>query len=104
MGEEGITQKDLAEKLSVRAATLSVAISKLEKQGLVSRVASKTDKRINYLHLNPGRKITKVEGVLEGVETSITSGISKKDLKTASEVLVQIIANLKVEDSQQGLS
>jgi DNA-binding MarR family transcriptional regulator len=37
MGEEEITQKELAAKLLVRAATLSFAITKLEKQGLVKR-------------------------------------------------------------------
>ncbi len=101
MGEEDITQKELADKLSVRAATLSVAISRLEKQGLVTRVASKTDKRVNYLRLNPGEKITQVESLLGAMEINITHGISKKDLKTTSAVLTHIMTNLRATDSLQ---
>ncbi len=95
MGEENITQKDLAEKLAVRPATLSVAISKLEAQGLVERVASQTDKRVNYLHLKPGEKITQVDTLLKTLEADITQGISQKDLDVTAKVLVQIINNFK---------
>ena len=97
MGEESMTQKALAEKLSVRAATLSVAISKLEVQGLVKRVPSKTDKRVNFLHLVPNKKIAKVDTILELLETDLVQGIAKKDLQITAQVLSQIIENL---DSQ----
>ena len=95
MGEEAITQKDLAEKLSVRPATLSVAISKLEAQGLVERIPSQTDRRVNYLHLKSGDKITQVDNLLRAVESDITRGISQKDLDITAKVLVQIISNFK---------
>jgi len=94
MGEEGLTQKALAEKLSVRAATLSVAISKLEAQGLVKRVPSQSDKRVNFLHLVPSKKITKVDKVLMSVEGGLVQGISNSDLNITAQVLTQIIENL----------
>jgi len=98
MGEECLTQKALAEKLSVRAATLSVAISKLEAQGLVKRVPSQSDKRVNFLHLVPSKKITKVDDVLMSVEGGLVQGISKADLNITAQVLTKIIENL---DSQK---
>lgn len=97
MGEENMTQKVLAEKLSVRPATLSVAISKLEAQGLVKRVPSKADKRVNFLHLVASKKITKVDTLLEVLEADLVQGIAEKDLRVAAKVLTQIITNL---DSQ----
>jgi DNA-binding MarR family transcriptional regulator len=100
MGETNITQKALAQKLSVRAATLSIAISKLETQGLVKRVPSKTDKRVNYLHLIPDIKITKVETLLTSLETEMTQGISSEDLHTTSRVLLHIIDKLQLQGRQ----
>jgi len=97
MGETNITQKMLAQKLSVRAATLSVAISKLETQGLVKRVSSKTDKRVNYLHLISDRKIAKVETLLADLESEVTQGLSSEDLLTTSRVLLHIIDKLQIQ-------
>lgn len=99
MGEHNMTQKALAEKLSVRAATLSVAISKLEVQGLVNRVQSKTDKRVNYLQVVPNKKISKVDDILNALEADITRGIPKQDLQVTAQVLTKIIDNLQ---AQQG--
>ena len=98
MGENSMTQKVLAEKLSVRPATLSVAISKLEAQGLVKRVPSKTDKRVNFLYIIPNTNIAKVDKILAMLETDITQGIAKKDLQVTAQVLAQIIDNLQAQE------
>jgi len=103
MGEENITQKDLATKLSVRAATLSVAISKLEKHGLVKRVGSKTDKRVNFLQLLPSAKISAVDTLLTAIDADMTRGIPAGDLKTTSRVLSLILHNLNNTKNQEDL-
>lgn len=95
MGEDGITQKGLAEKLSVRAPTLSVAVSKLETQGLVTRVPSPKDKRVNFLQLNSSPLITQVDELLRQVEGDATRGIPERDLETTLNVLTQMIDQLK---------
>jgi DNA-binding MarR family transcriptional regulator len=92
--EEDITQKDLAEKLSVRPATLSVAISKLEDRGVVKRVPSDLDKRANYLRLTPSSNFTEMTEILGTFEKKISLGISAKDLKTTRKVLGQLLDNL----------
>ncbi|MFT4714278.1 MAG: DNA-binding MarR family transcriptional regulator [Candidatus Azotimanducaceae bacterium] len=94
MGDNDITQKDLANKLNVRAATLSIAISKLAERGLVRRVPSTTDKRVNYLQLVPGEKIESISQILLTLEQSISRGISDSELETAGEVLSKLIENL----------
>jgi DNA-binding MarR family transcriptional regulator len=92
--EEDITQKDLAEKLSVRPATLSVAISKLEERGIVKREPSDLDKRANYLRLTPSSNFTEMTEILNAFEKKISQGISAKDLKTTRKVLGQLLDNL----------
>ena len=95
MGERGITQKELAEKLSVRAATLSVAITKLEKQGLVQRRVSSKDKRVQFLSLTANNKFSKVDHLLFELETKICDGISHRDLAVTQKVLTRLIDNLQ---------
>ena len=92
--EEDITQKDLAEKLSVRPATLSVALSKLEDRGIVKREPSDLDKRANYLRLTPSSNFTEMTEILNAFEKKISQGISAKDLKTTRKVLGQLLDNL----------
>lgn len=94
MGESGITQKDLAEKLSVRPATLSQAITKLEKQGLIERRVSSADKRVQFLKLKPNKNIAKVDALLNRLEDALCEGIGQKDLATTRKVLQLLIDNL----------
>jgi DNA-binding MarR family transcriptional regulator len=94
MGDNDITQKDLANKLNVRAATLSIAISKLAERGLVRRVPSTTDKRVNYLQLVPSEKIESISQILLTLEQNISRGISDGELETAGKVLSKLIENL----------
>lgn len=96
IGNDDITQKDLAEKLSVRPATLSVAISKLEGRGIVKRVPGDSDKRVNYLRLVPDSDNSFVEmhKLLNNLENETCSGISERELKTTKKVLGLIADNL----------
>lgn len=95
MGERGITQKDLAEKLSVRAATLSVAITKLEKQGLVKRKVNSEDKRVQFLTLTTNKKISQVDQLLIELEAMVCEGINKRELAITQKVITQLIENLQ---------
>mgnify|MGYP003648797405 FL=1 len=94
MGESGITQKALAKKLSVRPATLSVAITRLEQQGLVTRRLSSEDKRVQYLTLKSNKKISTVDSRLQKLESEMCNDIPAKDLKVAKAVIGKLINNL----------
>jgi len=104
MEEQGITQKDLAEKLSVRAATLSVAITKLEKQGLIKRTVNSADKRVQFLSLKPSRKFAQVDQVLTSLEATVCEGISKRDLAVTHKVISQLIGNIEILEKSGELS
>ncbi len=94
IGDDQITQKDLAEKLSVRPATLSVAISKLERRGIVQRVSSEKDKRVNFLRLTPNSDISQMHLLLNNLETKISAGVSERELKITRKVMGLLSANL----------
>lgn len=94
LGEDKTTQKQLAEKLSVRQATLSIAISKLEVRGIVERLPSDSDGRVNYLRLTKRCDITEMSEILNTVEQQMTKGISATELQTTRKVMALLINNL----------
>ncbi|PCJ15859.1 MAG: hypothetical protein COB04_12410 [Gammaproteobacteria bacterium] len=97
VGEAGINQKELAEKLSVKPATLSVAIAKLEKKGSIRRRASVQDKRVNYLELVESVDFKKNAQLVFELESKLTQGIAADDLRVAKIVFQKMIDNLDNE-------
>lgn len=51
--KQGISQKELAEKMHIRPASLSELITKLETKGYVVRVQNQDDKRVYNIRLTP---------------------------------------------------
>lgn len=49
---DGITQRDLAEKLSVSRPTLTVMLQKMERTGLIERTSDADDQRFTRLHVS----------------------------------------------------
>lgn len=49
---DGITQRDLAEKLSVSRPTLTVMLQKMERAGLIERRSDSADQRYTRLHVS----------------------------------------------------
>ena len=95
IGETHTNQKDLAQKLSVKPSSLSVAISKLEEKGTLERTVSSTDKRVNYLTLNPDLDLTEMNNLVISMEDDLLKGISKKDLAITKRALLKMIENLE---------
>ena len=95
IGETHTNQKDLAQKLSVKPSSLSVAISKLEEKGTLERTVSSTDKRVNYLTLNPDLDLTEMNNLVISMEDDLLKGISKKDLGITKRALLKMIENLE---------
>lgn len=94
IGEEGISQKDLAKKLSVKASTLSVAISVLEGKGYINRKASPVDKRVNLLTLDDDADLSEANDIVLGMEEMLIAGISKKEMEITKKVLKRMWVNL----------
>lgn len=49
--EEGLTQRDLVERLDVEQATMANTLARMERDGLIERRASESDGRVRTIHL-----------------------------------------------------
>ncbi|MGB2578606.1 DNA-binding MarR family transcriptional regulator [Elusimicrobium simillimum] len=88
--QPNISQKDLAYLLDLRAQSLSELLAKLEKNGLVQRSASETDRRSMNISLTPAGE----EAALQGEETSkedFFSFLSDEEKTNLSNMLDKII-------------
>lgn len=77
----GITQRDLAEKLSVSRPTLTVMLHKMEKSGLVERRADETDQRFTRIYIaGDGASLhDEMHGVLSEVVAEMVGPLSEPD-------------------------
>lgn len=96
MGEEGISQKDLAERLSVRSATLSPVLEVLHSRGIITRRASPDDARVKLIALDPdktsfGAAVTP----LAALEKRTMSGLSRDERKLLEGLLARLTGNIE---------
>jgi MarR family transcriptional regulator, transcriptional regulator for hemolysin len=100
---EGVRQRDLAERLRITEATLSVEVRRLERAGVIQRVADPNDARSRLVKLPQDAPLTAdVLAELEQLERLTTAKIKTSDLDVARRVLCQLQHNLQhaLEDEQ----
>lgn len=92
---ESITQRELADCMGLREPTMVRLVDRMEKNGLLKRVASKSDRRRNNLMLTKkGREINeKLCAVVNDFKANCESGIPEADLITFKRVFKQIVEN-----------
>jgi DNA-binding MarR family transcriptional regulator len=78
---DGITQRDLAEKMSVSRPTLTVMLQKMERSGLIERRSDPTDQRFTRIHINPeGTNLhEEMHGIIGEVIAVIAGPLSEAD-------------------------
>src|SRR5690606_32318135 len=94
--QDGITQRELSERLSMREPSTVAAVRSLESAGLVRRVRDTCDRRKIRVHLTPRARRLR-EPLLchvREVNRIATKGIPEQDLETTRRVLLQLMANL----------
>ncbi|CAM2851231.1 MarR family transcriptional regulator [Hathewaya histolytica] len=69
--EEGQSQKELADKMKIKPATITVMIKRMEKEGLVERIQDTEDQRISRVYLTEKGKdkckeVYRITEILEG--------------------------------------
>lgn len=94
---EGISQRELAEGLHVKAPTVAVAVKRLEKANVVCRRPDPKDQRISRLYLNQkGKEIAEeVIHMLEENEAVLTEGFSEEELKKLREFFQRMSENME---------
>ena len=99
---DGLTQKELADKIYVDASTLVPVIDKMEQNGLVERRADPKDRRINRIFLTPKSEST-VDSIILIVlqlRKMIYNGISEDEINSARKILETVIKNSDTVISQ----
>ena len=94
--EKSLRMKELAEKLGVTTGTLTVAVDKLERKGLIERRPHETDRRSYRVVLTKaGQKhFTSHHEYHVKLTEEIASVLSPEELETFGQVLEKVIKQL----------
>lgn len=94
--EDGMTQSRLAEELDLGKVAIGGLIDRLQKSGLIRRVADPADRRINRVFLEPSSKrmIARLRNVEAELNQEILEGVTERDLEVAAAALATIKHNL----------
>lgn len=100
--EDGITQRQLSERVGMREPTTVVALKGLEKAGFITRKKTLEDRRKTFIHLTPHAK--KLELVLApmnaGVHEVATRGMTDAEVETLQSLMRRVIDNLADETAK----
>ncbi|MGG4453771.1 MarR family winged helix-turn-helix transcriptional regulator [Brevibacillus porteri] len=95
--KDGMIQRELARKIGVKPATLTVMINRMAKSGLVERREDERDQRISRVYLtDKGRMATKhVKEVLRVIEENCFIGFSEEEKDVLRGLLDRMHSNLQ---------
>jgi len=93
---DGCTHSELAHSMEIEAATLVKLVDHMEKEGLLKRCASKTDRRVKHLQLSEeGKKVVEeIRTYTSALRKEVLSGLNQPEIKSALEVLNNIRSKL----------
>ena len=99
---ESLTQVEIVNKTHLRASTISVALQKMESDGLIKRVSNDSDQR--YLKVSiteDGYKLyIEMDKAIHEMDISLTSDIDKEELEIAKKVLKKISSKMLEEENK----
>ena len=100
--QDGVTQSELAHSLHIAPATVTIALQRMEKGGLVERRPDEQDQRISRVFLtDKGRFLRKkIEQNWRKLEKQVLSGFSEEEREAVYGYLLRIRANL--DDCKDG--
>ena len=76
--DDGLTQKDLVQRLDVEQATMANTLKRMERDGLITRTENPEDRRAQLVRLTPKAK------ALQEDATSAATGVNEKALSALS--------------------
>lgn len=92
---DGLTQKEIAEKINIDGSTLVPVIDKMEQSGLVERKADSKDRRNNRIFLTKKSESTvdSIIMIILQLRKIIYNGISEDQISSIKNVLKTLIKN-----------
>lgn len=96
VNEEGLTVGELAKKLNISAATVSVSVKRMEKTGFITKKPDEKDARIARLY--PTEKAKQAPEIIkqkmDSLEEIITAGMTVEEIEKMSDLLDSAAKNL----------
>lgn len=94
--KDGLSQREIAEKLRIKPPTVNVTVQRLEKAGFLFRKADEKDQRISRIYLTERGKQAKENGMkkVEENERILLEGFSDTELCLLRRFLEQITENI----------
>ena len=91
-----LSQKDLADKLNVTSASVSVIVHQMESEGLLVRIPDERDGRQVNLFLTEKVQnlVPRVKNSLSEIQEKITSGLHENEKATLFHLLQKVEKNL----------
>ncbi|PLT33441.1 MarR family winged helix-turn-helix transcriptional regulator [Bacillus sp. V5-8f] len=95
--QDGLSQNEIAEKLSKDKTNIARMVFNLEKKGFIRRDISQTDRRSLTVFLtDEGHELgKKVIPITEEFNRTVCNGITEEELKTVREILGKMRQNAK---------
>ncbi len=95
--EDGLSQQELCNRTFRDKPSITRLLHNMEKQGLVKRVSSKTDRRINKIQLSDAARNMKDQSTTIANDTlnDGLEGVTKEEIEVVKKVLQQVYDNLK---------
>ena len=94
--EEGLSQRELSDRVATTEPTTQSALLRMEKQGVIVRKKNENDKRANTIHLTKkGRNLeTALVSYAVDVNKIATAGLTKSEIKSFQNLINKIRQNL----------
>jgi DNA-binding MarR family transcriptional regulator len=94
--EDGLTQRELSQRVDMRAPTTAKALKTLERNGLIRRAPSRMDRRKIHIFLTADGRALKAELMpyVDEVNALATQGIEGEDVERLRRLLAAVAANL----------
>ncbi|MDN5337185.1 MAG: hypothetical protein PWQ20_255 [Thermotogaceae bacterium] len=95
---EGITQKELAEKLNVTPPTVAVMLRRMEKYELIEKKHDKNDRRIYRVYLSKkGREMIKeLHKIFKELEIVVFENFDNEEKETLRNFLNKVVSNIEM--------
>lgn len=100
--QEGQTQRELCERVCIEQPTMANTLKRMERDGLIERVADPRDARRSRVMLTDEakRKENDLTGAAKEVNGIATKGIDEEELSAFMTTLARIIRNLEGDGGQ----
>ena len=102
--EDGLSQKQLVERLDIEQATIANTLSRMERDGLIRRKTDETDRRVQRVWLTQAARDKHSAAIAAAMETNEHSlaGLSAAEREQFSDLMRKLIDTYRAAQSDEG--